>query len=92
MQHLDDAMFGKEEFAKELNVSPSLLFKKIKALTGCSIVDFIKNVRMQKAHEMMADASLSISDIAFRCGFSSVGYFSTVFKKHFGCTPSEARK
>lgn len=92
MQHLDDAMFGKEEFAKELNVSPSLLFKKIKALSGCSIVDFIKNVRMQKAHEMMADASLSISDIAFRCGFSSVGYFSTVFKKHFGCTPSEARK
>lgn len=90
--HLDNSEFDKEEFAKEMGVSTSLLFKKIKSLTGLSIVDFIKNVRMQHALTLLEDPSLSIGDIAFRCGFSTVGYFSTVFKKYFGKTPSECRK
>ncbi|MCM1052137.1 MAG: ATP-binding protein [Paenibacillus sp.] len=90
--HLDNSEFGKEEFAKEMGVSTSLLFKKIKSLTGLSIVDFIKKVRMEHALRLLEDPSLSIGDIAFRCGFSTVGYFSTVFKKYFGKTPSECRK
>lgn len=91
-RHLDNTEFGKEEFAQEMGVSTSLLFKKIKALTGLSIVDFIKKVRMEHAMRLVNDQSLSISDIAYQCGFSTIGYFSTVFKKHFGKTPSECRK
>ncbi len=90
--HLDNSEFGKEDFAKEMGISASLLFKKIKSLSGLSIVDFIKKVRMEHALRLLDDPSLTISDIAYRCGFSSIGYFSTVFKKHFGKTPSECRK
>ena len=92
VRNLDNTEFGKEEFAMEMGVSTSLLFKKIKSLTGLSIVDFIKKVRMEHALSLLDDPSLSITDIADKCGFSSVGYFSTVFKKHFGKTPSEYRK
>lgn len=91
-KHIDNTEFGKEEFAQEMGVSTSLLFKKVKALTGLSIVDFIKNVRMEHAMKLVNDPSLSISDIAYKCGFSTIGYFSTVFKKHFGKTPTECRK
>ena len=91
-KHLDNTEFGKEEFAQEMGVSTSLLFKKIKSLTGLSIVDFIKKVRMEHAMKLLNDPSLSISDIADRCGFSTIGYFSTVFKKYFGKTPTECRK
>ncbi|MCM1504522.1 MAG: ATP-binding protein [Muribaculum sp.] len=90
--HLENSEFGKEEFAKEMGVSTSLLFKKIKSLTGLSIVDFIKKVRMEHAMKLMDDPSLSIGEIAYKSGFSSIGYFSTVFKKYFGKTPSECRK
>lgn len=90
--HLDESEFGKEDFAKEMGVSTSLLFKKIKSLTGVSIVDFIKKVRMEQALKLLKNPSLSIGDISFRCGYSTVGYFSTVFKKYFGKTPSECRK
>lgn len=91
MSHLDNPDFGKEEFARAMGVSTSLLFKKIKSSTGLSVVDFIKKVRMEQAMKLLADSSLSIGEIAYRCGFSTVGYFSTVFKKYFGKTPSECR-
>lgn len=90
--HLDNSDFGKEDFAKAMGVSTSLLFKKVKSLTGLSVVDFIKKVRMEHAMKLLEDPTLSISDIAFKCGFSTIGYFSTVFKKYFGKTPSECRK
>ncbi len=90
--HLENSEFGKEEFARDMGVSTSLLFKKIKSLTGMSIVDFIKKVRMEHALKLMNDPSLSVGEIAYKSGFSSVGYFSTVFKKYFGKTPSECRK
>ena len=89
VRYLDDADFGKEEFAKEMGVSTSLLFKKIKALTGISVVDFIRNVRMEHAMKLINEKEYSISEIAYKCGFSSIGYFSTVFKKHFGKSPTD---
>lgn len=81
--------FGKDDFASAMNASPSLLYKKIKALTGHSPVDFIKTIRLDYALELLQTRKYSITDVSEQCGFSSVGYFSTVFKKHFDKTPSE---
>ncbi|MDH6305299.1 signal transduction histidine kinase/DNA-binding response OmpR family regulator/ligand-binding sensor domain-containing protein [Parabacteroides sp. PF5-5] len=89
MRHLDDTSFGKEEFAREMGISTSLLFKKMKALTGMSVVDFIRSVRMEHAMKLINEKRYSVSEIADRCGFSSIGYFSTVFKKHFGKSPTD---
>lgn len=89
--HLSDIDFNKDKFAQEMGVSTSLLFKKLKTTTGMSIVSFIRNVRMEEALNMIKSEGYNISEISDRCGFSSIGYFSTVFKKHFGKSPSDFR-
>lgn len=88
-EHLDNPDFNKELFASEMNVSGSLLYKKIKSLTDQSPSDFIKVVRLTKAVELLQTENYSITEVSELCGFSSAGYFSTVFKKHFGKSPSE---
>ena len=87
--HISNTDFGKDEFASALNVSSSLLYKKIKAFTDQSPVDFIKTIRLNHALELLQTHKYSITEISELCGFVSVGYFSTVFKKHFGKSPNE---
>jgi AraC-like DNA-binding protein len=67
-----------------------LLFKKIKALTGYSIVDFVNMFKLRKAaSRLAANPQLNISEIAFEVGFNDPKYFSRIFRKVFGVTPSE---
>ena len=87
--HLSDGAFDKEGFAMAMNVSSSLLYKKMKALTGLSPTDFMKTIRLQHACELLQSHNYSVTDVSEMCGFSSVGYFSTVFKKHFKKSPSD---
>ena len=81
--------FDKDEFASAMNVSSSLLYKKIKSLTGQSPTDLIKTIRLSHAVELLQLRKYSITEVSELCGFASVGYFSTVFRKHFGKSPSE---
>jgi len=81
--------FDKEEFASAMNVSSSLLYKKIKSLTDQSPTDFIKTVRLSHAVELLHSGKYTVTEVSEFCGFSSVGYFSTVFRKHYGKSPSE---
>lgn len=87
--HLSDSGFGKDEFAAAMNVSPSLLYKKIKALTGQSPIELIKTIRLNAALELLQSHTYSVTEVSEQCGFSSINYFSTVFKKHFGKSPTE---
>jgi len=87
--NLANSGFGKDEFAKAMNISSSLLYKKIKAFTDQSPVDFIKAIRLNHAIELLKTRRYNITEVSELCGFSSVGYFSTAFKKYFGKQPSE---
>jgi signal transduction histidine kinase/DNA-binding response OmpR family regulator len=87
--NIDNSDFGKDEFASAMNASPSLLYKKIKTLTGLSPVDFIKAIRLNYSLELLQSRKHTVTEVSELCGFSSVGYFSTVFKKHFGKSPTE---
>jgi signal transduction histidine kinase/ligand-binding sensor domain-containing protein/CheY-like chemotaxis protein/AraC-like DNA-binding protein len=87
--NISNAAFDKEEFASAMNVSSSLLYKKIKSLTDQSPIDFIKTVRLNHAVELLHSGNYTVTEVSELCGFSSVGYFSTVFKKHFGKSPTE---
>jgi DNA-binding response OmpR family regulator len=89
VNNLSNSKFGKEEFASEMNVSSSLLYKKIKSFTDQSPTDFIKCIRLNKSVELLKTKEYSVTEVSEMCGFSSVGYFSTVFKKHFGNSPTE---
>jgi signal transduction histidine kinase/DNA-binding response OmpR family regulator/ligand-binding sensor domain-containing protein len=88
-RHIADPEFGKEEFALAMNVSSSLLYKKIKSFTDQSPVDFIKSIRLNHAMELLQLRKCTVTEVSELCGFSSVGYFSTVFRKHFGKSPTE---
>lgn len=81
--------FGKEEFAAAMNASSSLLYKKMKALTDQSPMDFIKTIRLDHALELLQTRRYTVTEVSELCGFSGLGYFSTVFSKHYGKPPSE---
>ena len=84
--------FNKESFAYEMNVSSSLLYKKIKSLTGQSPTDFIRVIRLTHAYELLKSQNHTVTEVSELCGFSSIGYFSTVFRKYYGKAPSDIPK
>lgn len=82
--------FTVDHFAREMAVSKSLLFKKIKAITGYSIIDFINIHKLRKAATKLAtDPNMNISEISFEVGFNDPKYFSRIFRKFYGMSPSE---
>lgn len=88
-KNMADPAFGKDEFASAMYVSPSLLYKKLKALTDQSPSDFIKTIRLNYAMELLQSHKYTITEVSELCGFSSSSYFSTVFKKNFGKLPTD---
>ena len=75
--------------AGEMNMSTSSLYRKMKSLTGMGPNEFINKVKMKQAEEMLIQGKLSISEIAFRLGYSTPAYFRQCFKEEFGMPPSE---
>jgi AraC-like DNA-binding protein len=75
-----------------MNISKVQLYRKVKALIGYNVNDYILSVRIQKAKYLLQEENYSISEIAYQVGFTSQGYFSTVFKSKVEVTPSEYRE
>ncbi len=90
-KHLDDPDFRLTHHLKELGMSRTQLFRKIKALTGSSNQLYIRSVRLQKARELLQSPSYNISDVAYAVGFSDPAYFSRVFVEEVGMSPSAFR-
>lgn len=86
--HLEDANFNVQRLAEMLHQSQSSLYRKIKAVTGKSLVEFVRDVRLRKAAEMIRAGDLTITEIAYRVGFSSIKYFRQCFKNLYQMTPS----
>lgn len=84
--------FDVNAFVELLGISRTLAYKKIKAISGKAINDFIQSVRLQKAKVLMINSNKSINEIALEVGFAEPSYFSAVFKKHFNVSPSEFRQ
>ena len=84
--------FSVDDICKEIGISRVQLYRKVKALMGYNVNDYISTVRLQKAKFLLTDLQYSISEVASRVGYSSQAYFSTVFKSKFGITPSEYRE
>jgi signal transduction histidine kinase/DNA-binding response OmpR family regulator/ligand-binding sensor domain-containing protein len=90
--NISNIEFDKDEFASAMNVSSSLLYKKIKSLTDQSPTEFIKTIRLNHAVELLQSRKYTVTEVSELCGFASVAYFSTVFRKHFGKSPSEIQE
>jgi len=87
--NIPNVEFDKDEFASAMNVSSSLLYKKIKSLTDQSPTDFIKTIRLKHALELLQSRKYTVTEVSEHCGFASLTYFGIVFRKQFGKSPSE---
>lgn len=88
---LDSDTLDVTKLSREVAMSRSVLYRKLKALTGNSIQDFVRIVKLRKAARLLLESDNAIADIAFQSGFSNSKHFSTAFKRQFGKTPSEYR-
>ncbi|TYR37092.1 response regulator [Sphingobacterium phlebotomi] len=75
------------QLSSELGMSRPVLYKKIKQLTGMSIIELINMLRLRRATELFDRESLGISDIAYQVGYSDPKWFSKTFKSYYGITP-----
>jgi len=87
--NMADSSFSVEVLAKEMGLSSTHLYRKLKSLTGYSSQDIIKNYRLENAAKMLKNNQGNISDIMYQVGFSGLSTFSKAFKAHFGMSPSE---
>jgi signal transduction histidine kinase/DNA-binding response OmpR family regulator/ABC-type xylose transport system substrate-binding protein len=84
--------FSIEDICKHIGISKMQLYRKVKALLNSNVNEYILNVRLQKAKYLLRHEELSIGEVAYKVGFSSPAYFSTVFKSKFKATPSEFKE
>jgi len=87
--HMSDTQFSVEELGKELGLSRSSLYKKVKSLTGYVPNEFIRLIRLKYAAKLLSTHEYTISEVGYMAGFNSHSYFSKCFYQQFKETPSE---
>lgn len=92
LNNIEDSEFSVNTLARELGMSRTSLFTKIKGIIGMTPNDFIKITRLKKACRMMVEGEYRVTEIGFLVGFSSSSYFAKCFQKQFGMLPTEFLK
>jgi signal transduction histidine kinase/ligand-binding sensor domain-containing protein/DNA-binding NarL/FixJ family response regulator len=90
-KNIGDENFGVDDLAREACLSRSHLNRKLHALTNLAPAEFIRYVRLQRAHELLEKNAGTIAEVAYQVGFASPSYFSTCFRERFGFPPSEVQ-
>jgi DNA-binding response OmpR family regulator len=88
-RNLLNTQLSVETIADLYSISRSQVYRKIKALTGQTVVEFIRTIRLKQSLKLMEERRYTLSEIAFRTGFNSLSYFTRSFKDQYGKTPSE---
>ena len=91
-QHLSDETFGVEVLGDEIGMSRAQLYRKCKALTNYSPVELIRNTRLKRAQQMLAQGDETIAQVAYQVGFTAPSYFTKCYKEYFGENPIELVK
>ena len=84
-----DSEYNVEKLSETLGLSRGHLHRKIKELTGTAPVEFLRTYRLNKATQLLRQNAYTVSEVAYRTGFSSPAYFSKCFKAVYGVTPTE---
>lgn len=96
MQTVEDRMcdseLSVEELASDMGMSRVQLYRKVKVLTGNSPIDLLRKARLARALHLLHSSDLTISEIAYRVGFSTPSYFTKCFRDEYGQAPGDSRK
>lgn len=88
-EDIDNPDFNSEMLAEVLEMSQRQLYRKLKAVSGSTVHEFVTRVKMDYAERLLKNSNFNISEIAYKVGFSEPSNFSRTFSKHFGCSPSK---
>jgi TolB-like protein/AraC-like DNA-binding protein/Tfp pilus assembly protein PilF len=92
LDHLEDEHFGGKELALAMGMDRSTLYRRMRTVSRNSISQFIREVRLRKAFELLRDDNLTAAEVAYKVGFGSPAYFCKCFHDFFGFTPGEVKK
>ena len=84
-----DPLFQVDDLCREMAMSRTAFYNKLKAVTGKAPNDFIRIFRLERAAELLSSGGLTVTEAADRVGFSDAKYFSSCFRRHFGVSPSK---
>ena len=91
LANLENEHFGVDELAHSAGMTRSGIYHRLLAITEKSTTQFIREVRLQRAMEMLQQEDTTAAEVAYRVGFSSPAYFSTCFHEYFGFPPGEVK-
>jgi YesN/AraC family two-component response regulator len=90
--HLTDPDMDVDYICTQIGMSRTKLYQKIKSVTGQSIGEFVRTIRLKKAAQLMTQQDVSLTDVMYSVGIQTQSYFTKAFKKEFGKTPSQFLK
>ena len=88
-ENLENEQFSVSDLHKEVTMSRMQLHRKLKSLLGQSASEFIRNIRLKKAYELLGIPGIQVQEVAYSVGFSHLSYFAKCFKEKFGVAPSD---
>lgn len=88
-ENLQQVQFNIPFLCREIGMSRTVLYNKLKLLTGLNVKEYVTKIRIERACRLIRETELSITEVAEQTGFSSSRYFSTAFKQYMGVTPSQ---
>lgn len=88
-KEMDNSELTIKEFAQKLGLGRTVFYQKLKSIIGLSPVDFIREIRIKRAVQLIDSGEYNFSQVAYMTGFNDPKYFSKCFKKQVGMTPSE---
>ena len=91
-KNIDNGDLVVDNLVQEMAVSRSVFFKKLKSLTGLAPVEFIKEMRVKRAAQLIETGEFNMTQIAYMVGINDPRYFSKCFKQRFGMTPTEYKE
>ncbi|WP_338237753.1 helix-turn-helix transcriptional regulator [Persicobacter diffluens] len=89
--NISNPNFGVNDITKDMGISRSVFYRRIKKHTDRSVVEIIHGIRLEKAAILLKTTGMQVADIASHTGFNDTSYFIKLFKSHFGTTPGEYR-
>lgn len=90
-EHISDPEFNVNLLSHQLNISTTQLYRRLKQLTGYTPVEFIRLMRLQKAHGLLISGKNTVKEVCYLTGFNNLSYFIKCFKEQFGVTPASFR-
>ena len=91
LEHIDEPLTCRE-IARRVGFSLRQIERRFRDELRCSVLQHYRQIRMAKAHQLLQQTELSVTDVAFSCGFSSPEYFCRLYRVLFGCSPSRDRR